>query len=198
MQSAWILIITREEDKMKREDNFKERRRIYLIKRKSQTQFIVRFCLLVIAGALISGAIIYLMSTSTVTTSFRNSRLKIISTADFILPALLLSSLISVVLVGIATIVVTLFTSHKIFGPLYRLEKDVSKVAEGNLKVRFGLRQKDEMKDLAASLNEMTQALRNKVSEVKDALSEIESAQLSEAAKEKLSKVKKAVSGFEI
>jgi methyl-accepting chemotaxis protein len=186
---------------MKREDNFKERRRsrrIYLIKRKSQTQFIVRFCLLVIAGALIFGAITYLMSISTVTTSFRNSRLRITSTADFILPALLLSSLVSVVLVGIATIVVTLFTSHKIFGPLYRLEKDVSKVAEGNLKVRFSLRQKDEMKDLVARLNEMIQALRNKVSEIKDTLSEIDSSQLSEGTKEKLSKVKKAVSGFEI
>ncbi len=183
---------------MDKENKFKERRRIYLIKRKSQMRFIIRFCLLVIAGALISGVIIYLMSTSTVTTSFRNSRLKITSTADFILPALLLSSLISVVLVGVATIVVTLFTSHRIFGPLYHLEKDVSRVAEGNLKVRFNLRPKDEMKDLAASLNEMVQALRNKVSEIKDALSEIESTPLSEETKAKLSNVKRLVSKFEI
>ena len=104
------------------EDDFQNRRRTYFIKKKFQRNFIIKFCVLAIAGAIISGAIVYMMSKSTVTTTFENSRLTIKSTADFILPAVLLSTFVFVVFIGIATVLVTLFASHKIAGPLYRME----------------------------------------------------------------------------
>ncbi|NQS99742.1 MAG: hypothetical protein HQ595_01550, partial [Candidatus Omnitrophica bacterium] len=119
------------------EKDAKNRRTTYFIKRKFQRNFIIKFCVLVIGGSALSGVLIYSMSKSTVTTTFENCRLTIKSTADFILPAVLLSGLIVIVFIGLATVAVTLFTSHRIAGPLYRLEQDVTEISCGNLKKRF-------------------------------------------------------------
>ena len=108
--------------------DYENRRKNYYIKKEFQRNFILKFCLVVLIGSGLSGAIIYLMSTATVTTSFENLRLVIKSTADYILPAVFLSSVIVIIITGAATIFITLFTSHKIAGPLYRIEQDIRKL----------------------------------------------------------------------
>lgn len=157
-------------------EEMRNRRRNYYIKKEFQRNFIMKFCALVILGSLISGCIIYLMSRATVTTTFENSRLVIKSTADFILPAILLSGAIVILLIGFATIVVTLFTSHRIAGPLYRIEKDIDEITLGNLRIVFNLRQGDEIKPLAASLNVMAQSLRGRLAKIRNLLNELDSA----------------------
>ena len=142
------------------EREFKNRRKNYFIKKKFQRNFIIKFCALVIIEAIIFGAIVYMMSKATVTTTFEDSRLVIKSTADFILPTILLGSAAVIVFTGLITVIITLFTSHRIAGPLYSMEKDIEEVASGNLKKKFDLRQEDEIKELAASLDKMTQTLR--------------------------------------
>ena len=178
------------------EQEFKNRRRNYFIDRKFQSIFILKFCALVIIGAVISGAIIYALSMSTVTTTFENSRLMIKSTADYMLPAVLLSGAIVVILTGLATIMVTLFTSHRISGPLYRVEKDLEEIASGNLTKRFNLRQTDELKKLAENLNNTVEALRTEFEQLKREISELDSSVESEAAKEKLKKIQKILEKF--
>ncbi|MCX5704366.1 MAG: hypothetical protein NT066_07770 [Candidatus Omnitrophica bacterium] len=172
------------------EQKFQNRRRNYFIKKKFQRDFMLKFCGLVIAGSIISGAIIFMMSKSTLTTAFENSRLVIKSTADFIMPAVCLSSVVVVILVGLATIMITLFTSHKIAGPLYRMEQDVKEVSRGNLKIRFNLRHSDELKGMAESLEAMARQLQSKLTVIKNALLELESADNMPAAKEILKQIK--------
>lgn len=152
----------------------KNRRRNYYIDHEFQRNFIVKFCLLVIAGTVISGLLVYLMSQNTVTTVFEHSRLKIKSTADFILPAVLLSSAVVIVLVGLAAISVTLFTSHKIAGPLYRIEKDLEKVIAGDFKVKFGLRKNDQLQALAVRIDQVIGMLRVYIQAIKQASAELQ------------------------
>lgn len=175
------------------------RRRQYFIDKKFQTKFMVKFASLVVIAAAISGIIVYLMARSTVTTSFENSRLVIKSTADFILPSVLLSGAIVIISVGLATILIALFTSHKIAGPLYRLERDIKEVSSGNLQMRFSLRKSDEMKSLADGLNAMVDALKDDVINIKKASSEIEAslnANNIESARSKLNDLKKITDKF--
>jgi len=154
-------------------DDKRNRRRNYYIDKKFQAKFILKFCSLILIGSVISGLIVYAMSRSTVTTTFENSRLTIKSTADFILPAVLLSGAVVIVLIGLATIIMTLFVSHKIAGPLYRMNKDVQEVASGNLKTAFRLRVGDEIRPLAASLNDMVVAIHDRIHEAKKSLDNI-------------------------
>ena len=156
--------------------NFKERRKNYYIKKEFQRNFILKFCTLIVIGAILSGVIIYYYSLSTVTTTFENSRLTMKTTADFILPTILFSSAIVILLVGIATIIVTLLTSHRIAGPLFRIEKDVGEIADGDLKVRFNLRSTDEIKALAVALDVMVRNLHSKAVELKKDIATTEDA----------------------
>lgn len=176
-------------------DNSINRRKQFFIKKKFQFDFIIQFCVLVMIGSFISGLVIYLMSKSTVTTAFENSRLTIKSTADFILPAVLLGSAMVIVLIGLATVWITLFTSHRIAGPLYRMEEDVEKVAGGNLKVKFHLRDNDELKRLAASLDKMTESLKSSMALIKETVAELDD-RVTPELKPKLESLKAAVNKF--
>jgi methyl-accepting chemotaxis protein len=156
--------------------DFRNRRRNFYIKKEFQRNFILKFCALVVAGAALSGVIVYMLSMSTVTTTFENSRLTIKSTADYILPAILISGVVAVALIGIATIFVTLFTSHKISGALYAIEKRIDEVAALNLRTEFRLRTDDQIKPLAVGLGVMASNLRTGVKDIKDALSALDAA----------------------
>ena len=155
-------------------DRFQNRRRNYYIQKEFQRNFIMKFSGLIVLGAVISGAIIYLMSRPTVVTIFEAGRLTIKNTAVYMLPALFFASAVVVLVIGAATIFLTLFTSHKIAGPLYRMEKDIGEVASGNLNKRFNLRTGDELKALAVSLDVMAHNLRGKVAILKKHADEIE------------------------
>jgi HAMP domain. len=183
--------------------NFPERRKNFYIKKEFQRNFILKFCALIVAGSVISGLIMYAMSACTVTTAFENLRLTIKSTADYILPMVLFSSIVVLILIGIATIAVTLFTSHKIAGPLYAIEKRVDDVAALNLKTEFRLRTGDEIKPLAVGLDVMVSNLRKAVKEIDKSLSEFEAvmgkpgcANMQPEARNKLEELKKAIEKF--
>jgi methyl-accepting chemotaxis protein len=154
---------------------YTEKRRNYYINKRFQGEFIIKFCVLVLLGSLISAVIIYIMTSSTVTTAFVNSKLTIKSTADFIMPAVLLASAVVVVFIGIAAIGITLFTSHRIAGPLYRIEKDLNDISAGRLNIVFQLRTNDEIKPIVASLNEMVNSLKEKIVRIKKSVAELES-----------------------
>ena len=181
---------------MRQTYNFNEKRRNYYIAKKFQRNFILKFCGLVALGSFLSGIIIDAMSTATVSMTFENSRLILKSTADFILPAVLLSSAIVMILMGIATVFIVLFTSHKIAGALYRLEKDVEQVTYGNFNMRFKLRRDDEIKALAVSIDVMAQVLKSRMVEVKAICAELEQAVPSGEARGKVEKLRKALDKF--
>lgn len=51
------------------------------------------------------------------------------------------------------SILITLFISHRIAGPMYRLEKILGEIAGGRLPRKANLRKKDEFKELASAIN---------------------------------------------
>ena len=173
--------------------SYMNRRRNYYIRKEFQRNFILKFCLVVVIGSCLSGGIIYLMSGSTVTTSFENLRLVIKSTADYMLPAVLLAGLIVIVISGIAAAIITLFTSHKIAGPLYRIEKGIVQVADGDLTHKFNLRQGDEVKSIADGLNAMVSFLRAEVNLLKGIIAELESLSAAKGAPREIEEKIKAL-----
>ncbi len=143
------------------------RRRTYFIKKSFQFRFILTFCLVVLAGVAVSTGILFLLSSGTLTSSFQDSRLVIKETSFAILPIVLYTNLITLGLITVAAIIVTLFVSHKLAGPLFRFEKDLEEIGKGNLVKQIRLRKQDQLKDIAESLNEMVNGLHTKVLDVR-------------------------------
>lgn len=151
------------------------KRRIYFIEKKFQAQFIIKFCLLVILGSIITVSLLYFMTSRTTIVSFENTKAVVKSTADYIFPILAQTVIVVTILIAIFTIMLTLFISHKIGGPLYRFKKEFKIIEDGDLSSDFRIREKDQLQDLAGALNKMKLKLRDFITEFKSDIQELES-----------------------
>lgn len=145
----------------------------YFIKKDFQTKFILKFCLLLLAGVIVSTGLLFVFSRDTLTSSFQDSKLVIENTAMAILPNVVYTGLITLALLAIATIIVTLFISHRIAGPMFRFEKELKEIGEGDLTKKVSLRKKDQTQELADCINDMTASLRGKVLPIQAGLEHI-------------------------
>ena len=147
----------------------KNMRKNYFIKRSFQTKFILKFCGLVVLGSMIFSALLffYLMYRGTVTTAFVDSRLSIISTSNYVLPILLGSSFVTIVLIGIATTITVMYISHRIAGPLFRIEKSLEDISKGDLTQKIKLRSTDEINRTAERINKTTRTFKSQMTKIK-------------------------------
>ena len=149
-------------------DKQSHRRIHYFVKREFQSGFIFKFCLLVLIGTLLSTSLLLLFSQDTLTSSFHQSRLQIENTSLAILPAVIYTNLITLGLICLATIITTLFISHRLAGPLFRFEKELKEIGNGDLTTVITLRKRDQIKILADDLNQMSGNLHEKVSGIRN------------------------------
>jgi len=154
----------------------RNRRKNYFIKKKFQTRFILRFCFPVIFTALIAAIVVYYFSSQSTVTVFENSRLVIKPGTEFIIPGLILSALFSIILVGIATVIIMFFISHRIAGPLYKVENSLERMADGDLSFDIHFRKRDEIKKLANAFNMTSRKLNGLIGDVKQERAELDSA----------------------
>lgn len=64
--------------------------------------------------------------------------------------------------------------SHRIAGPLYRIEKTLYEIGRGDLTLKIKLRDGDELSDLAGIVNEMSDKMNQFISSNKKAISEVQ------------------------
>ena len=143
------------------------RRRQVYVKKEFQFRFILKFCLILLAGVIISTGLLIFFSQDTLTSSFSHSRLVIRSTAEAMLPAIITTNLISLALIIVTTIIVTLYISHKIAGPIFRLENELQRIGRGDLTTTVSLRNNDQMLAFAQRVNVMTADLNRRVTGIR-------------------------------
>jgi methyl-accepting chemotaxis protein len=181
-----------------KKNNISERRKFRIVKMDFQLGFIMKFYALIIFAAAIVGVAVYALSAGSSTTVFENSRLIIKPTSDFLLPVLLFSCLAAIVTAGVVTVFLTMLISHRISGPIYRIEKDMAEVEKGNLRVTFGVRSHDELKDLAKSINRTLQSVRETIAAVDKDLNDIPLSALQGNELYKIADAKKQLKKFTI
>jgi methyl-accepting chemotaxis protein len=164
----------------------------YFIEKKFQAQFILKFCALVAAGALLTIGILYFLSSKSTTVSIVDSRVEARATAVFLLPILIQTLLIVMLFVGLATVVITLFVSHKISGPLYHFKKTMKELEQGDFSSDFRIRCLDQMQGLAEIFNAMIGKTRKQVNLIKANFSALKE-KLNNLSEEEVAEHKKAV-----
>ena len=177
------------------------KRRNYFIDKKFQTNFILKFCLLVAATGAFIMAILYALTKKATTVSVVNSRVVVQGTSDFIFPILIQTFIVSTIVVSLATIIITLFISHRIAGPIYRFKKTISSLAEGDFSGECRLRHTDDLQDVAAAFNDMILKLKTSLTVIDKNLKEVqgklEGGDLKEI-KRSVSELDKALQHFKI
>lgn len=137
-------------------------RRRYFIDPSFQTRFIFRFSLIVLASSLLITALVLLLTWNSTTVTIEKTRVLVKPTTAFFLPVVLTTVVAVTIFSSLAVMALSLFQSHKIAGPLFRLKKEIDLLKEGAMDRNFTLRDKDQLQALALSLEEMSETLQDK------------------------------------
>lgn len=184
-----------------------KRKKLY-IKKEFQTDFSIKFLILIALESVLAIGLFLYLSRGTVITGYSGSEIIIAGTGEYFLPTVLLANLALIGVTAIAGFIIMVAYSHKIAGPLYRFEKSIDEMASGDLTSRFNLRSNDQLEELALRINRLSENLDRAVTAIKDEASEFGDA-LEEAreggqgldeklrrATERLEKLREALSYF--
>ncbi len=145
-----------------------KQRRTLFIKKTFQMKFILQFVLLVVLGAVISGTLLYFFMSSELEAQMSSAHLTMRNTWDMLKPSIFITHITALVIISLVTVYLVLYFSHKIAGPLYRLEKTADQVGAGDLSLVIKLRDKDELGPFKQSLQTMIDRLGEKISIIQD------------------------------
>ena len=135
-----------------------------------------RVVIIVLVVAVLTGLLLYLSSEVFLGNSYIQGLQRLALARGEIVRKAFLVYIVTGVMVIIGLGSVTLFYSHRIAGPLFRLGKEARRIARGDLTVKVRLRQKDAVHPLAETMNETTEAYRQRVIELRKKVNELKSA----------------------
>jgi signal transduction histidine kinase len=138
------------------------KRKNYYIDKDFQTKFIARFCFIVIVGSVLTLALVYYLARLSTTVAIVHSRVTVMSTSDFILPLLIQTVIVVTVVVSLMAMVMLLFASHKMAGPIYRFKQTFKDLTKGDFSRDVRLRAGDQWQDLAAEINQFISVMRSR------------------------------------
>lgn len=121
----------------------------------------------------VASLLVYVFSKNTLTATYRYHHLALQRTGEAILPALAVTNLVVLLAFLGTTIAVTLYVSHKIAGPLHRLNRSLETLGGGDLTLMIKLREHDQLTDFAGTMNRTIESLRDRVYQIQNQVDEL-------------------------
>lgn len=145
------------------------KRRIYLIKKKFQFRVIGVIILISAIFATVTGITLYGLLNEAFGFSYLKSLFGAKEVSDILVPVIIITQLVGLIVIA----VIGLFVSHRMAGPIYRLEKVAEQIGDGDLSFKVRLRKGDEFQELADAIDTMVRKLRERVSIIKEVASDL-------------------------
>ena len=136
------------------------------IKRDLQLRMLGRIFLLLLVGLVFCSAVFYVFADREVGNTYRLFHVRAKNFLDILLPVVIGAFCLGLFVSGL----VSLFFPKRIAGPLYRIERELDRIGNGDLSVRLVLRRRDELKSLAEGINRMVGGLRERIEGVERTL----------------------------
>lgn len=174
-------------------------RKQYFVERGFQAKFILKFCVIVIIATAVIGSLLFLLTKDSTTVAIENTKVMVKNTSDFLLPMIITTFVLVTIFSALSVGILSLFISHKIAGPLYRLKKEIEKVKGGDLTGSFRIRTGDQFKPLAQALEEMGCSVKEKIKILKEGFDSIyPRLDRSSLGDEEIAKIKGVLDSFKI
>ncbi len=130
----------------------KFKRRNYMINKSVQPRYMAMTALFVCIVSVITGWTVYSTIWMTLTESISGEPELAVILAE--LNEILFYRILLVLLSGMCVaVVISMFISHRIAGPVYRICRTLGELGEGKIPHRINLRKRDEFKELSSSVN---------------------------------------------
>jgi len=165
----------------------KFRRKQYFIATRFQVKYIGLILLLIFLTAALCSYVVYY--TSMISMGEKLASVYPQGRLMAIVSAVNIRILFSLIIITPLVAMIGLFLSHRIAGPIYRMERFLNDVAGGDLTQRLTLRKKDELINLANGINNVVDSLKKTVIVKKGHLEKISM---------ELEKLKKAIEAIPI
>lgn len=148
------------------------KRKQYLVSKRFQLKYVGLILLLMFMTAALCAYVVYytgmlFMSEKLANVYPQGRFVHIVSIVNFRI-------FLSVILISPMVALVGIFLSHRISGPVYRLERVLEEIASGDLTPHITLRKKDELANLANGINSVTEGLRKTIGAAKSRLDKSE------------------------
>lgn len=137
----------------------KHRRHTYLIKTGFQLRYMGIIVATMMTVAVLVGWVIYFTSWNRISSTPDLTVDKLADIFDEVNASLIKWIVLMILIISVLSV----FVSHKIAGPVYRLERSAKIIASGDLTHAVRLRRGDELAELSEAFNSMTEALRKMV-----------------------------------
>lgn len=150
-----------------------------LLERAFKIRFGLKLCLLTLLGGAAVVLLLYFSLARSLGDSYGSAILTIHELKIKVLPLIFASSY-SILILGLITAaiaVISVLFSHRIAGPLYRLEKSLEAIASGDLTVNTRFRGMDQLSALADELNTMVRSLNHTSRSIMDSAEELRTAE---------------------
>lgn len=140
-------------------DNPKNRRRRILIDNRLQMKYLLTIMLAMLAPLAFIMAYIYFIIAAMLSKADPNFAIAFLKNFAFAVKEIMPSLLLTLPFVAIILFCWGLIASFRIAGPMYRLEKELNRVAEGSSPKRIVFRKGDEFQSIADSVNVILEKL---------------------------------------
>jgi methyl-accepting chemotaxis protein len=151
------------------------KRKIKLIDRSFQFRLMGKFVLINTVILVLFGALIYVFFSSEISANLASAHVMYRNVSEMLLPIVLTLSVLNILFTAIVIVVVVLYSSHKIAGPVYRFNEALKAVTAGDLAPLTRIREKDQFQELSDSFGEMTGVLSRDMGELKKGIEALKS-----------------------
>lgn len=153
------------------QQNVKYRRKQYLVAKKFQLKYIGLILLLVFLTVAMCSYVIYYTMMLTMGDKLANvyPQGRLMSIVNMVNFRILLSMLLMAPLI----VIIGIFASHKIAGPIFRIEKFLGAMADGDFSSPVSLRRNDELISLANGINRVVDSVKATVKREKAQLDNV-------------------------
>ena len=149
-------------------------RRSVFIKKAFQGRFIASVLLMIILFGLCSAGLIYWLISGDLQSQSQSAHINIANAWERLGLSILIGNIVAAVVAGLSAIIVVLYISHKIAGPLYRFETLCRQIGEGTLDGVTHVRENDQLQELAVAFTDMVEQLRQRRSQQQALLTELQ------------------------
>jgi len=150
------------------------KRNTIFIQKKFQARSILTVVSIIAISGFVSGVLLYFLLANELSSELQVAHTQIQNTWDSLAPAIIFGNIVTVIVTGLVAAIAVLYQSHKIAGPMYRLQTICEEVSKGNYNPVSSLRKADQLTALAESFEVMLLSLRDKHSHQSEIIAEVQ------------------------
>jgi len=147
----------------KKKKPFRRKKLNLKVKRQFQMWLLIRIVGVMIVSSLVAVLILYIYSSREISSSFYTAHIQIRRVSDLLLPVMAAGAFVSL----LSGLLLALFLPQKLAGPVFRVQKGLEMIKNGDLTELIVLRENDILLDLAESVNDTTASIRGRIQEIK-------------------------------